>query len=233
MRVAVFERFLHTQDEALIIAEIVEAIAHAQLGNPDSLLVLDTLSTTLAKNDTLDYDARANLYSEAKRQGSDAVARMFFTASAKTLETIKLEGELGETRAVDPRGRQLTLGERKTYARTHDRKLIGKMLKEPHPAVIEILLDNPHITESDVLVIASRRPALPAVLELVAINERWRPRYAIRRALVLNPHTPAHLTVRLMAMLRRKDLVEAAGDSNLAQSVRDQARALLGSAQKP
>jgi hypothetical protein len=191
------------------------------------VLVLDTLQVVLTSESRVGYEARAELYSEAKRQGRAAIARMFFAASTHSLEVTKLQSELGETRAVDPRGRKLTLGERKTYARTHDRRLIRKMLQEPHPAVIEILLANPHVTESDVLVIASRRPALPEVLILIALNERWRPRYNVKRALVFNPYTPAHVSVRLMTMLRRKDLTEACADGNLVAAIRAQARTLL------
>ena len=53
------------------------------------------------------------------------------------------------------------------------RREILLMLRDPHPDVVAILLDNPHITESDVVRIASARPAVPASLARLAAHARW------------------------------------------------------------
>ena len=56
------------------------------------------------------------------------------------------------------RGRPLTLGERKSLARTHDRSLIQRVVRDPHPDVVRILLDNPSLTEEDVVRVCAARP---------------------------------------------------------------------------
>ena len=91
------------------------------------------------------------------------------------------------------RGRPLTLGERKSLARTHDRSLIQRVVRDPHPDVIRILLDNPSLTEEDVgRVCAQRGRTTPNVLQTVyrastlggalptAERDRAKPRYATR-----------------------------------------------------
>ena len=55
-------------------------------------------------------------------------------------------------------GRPLTLGERKSLARRPDRDLIARVMRDPNPDVIRILLNNPGLTESDVVRVCARRP---------------------------------------------------------------------------
>jgi hypothetical protein len=64
---------------------------------------------------------------------------------------LKDDGPLEDKRRVPDfgRGRPLTLGERKSLARTHDRSLIQRVVRDPHPDVVRILLDNPSLTEED------------------------------------------------------------------------------------
>jgi hypothetical protein len=66
------------------------------------------------------------------------------------------------------------------------------------------------------------------MLELVATSEKWSSRYAVKRALVLNPYTPPHLGVRLLTTLQAVDLRAVGADANLPEPVREQALALLG-----
>ena len=47
------------------------------------------------------------------------------------------------------------------------------VLRDPHPAVVAILLENPHVTEPDVVRIAAARPAVPEALAKLAVHPRW------------------------------------------------------------
>ncbi len=218
-------------DDGSIAEETVGAIDTAlvaiQRGNLEHIIVADALAAALDTPALVSYEARAALYTAAKSRGSEEVARLFFESSPSTLDAQLLERELAPERPLHPRGRPLALGERKTLARTHQRELLLQLLADPHPQVVEVLLENPHITERDVLVMASRRPSVPDSLSIVARSPRWRARYAVRRALVLNPHTPPHLSVRLLVMLRHKDQQLVAADANLPPTVRAQARDLV------
>jgi hypothetical protein len=96
------------------------------------------------------------------------------------------------------KGRPLTLGERKSLARTHDRNLLARVLRDPHPDVIRILLDNPTVVEADVVRLCAQRPARAQVLGAVFLHQRWVLRYRVRLALALNPFTPEEITLQLL-----------------------------------
>ena len=103
-------------------------------------------------------------------------------------------------------GRTLTLGERKSLARRPDRRSFDLLLRDPHPAVIHMLLANPRLTEDDVLRLAARRPAFPDVLALIARSPRWSARPRVRVALVINPSTPPEIAVPMVLLLVKPEL---------------------------
>ncbi len=125
------------------------------------------------------------------------------------------------------RGRPLTLGERKSLARTHDRSLIQRVVRDPHPDVVRILLDNPSLTEEDVVRICAARPNHPTVLHTVYSHRRWVVRYRPRNAIVRNPDTPLDTALLLAPLLRKSEIEEAASASDLAPPLRLSCKAIL------
>jgi hypothetical protein len=207
-----------------VLADLIDRAAATD--DADAQAALDCLTHAVA-SEALSYESRSLLYTAARDAGIDAVARLFLDASPPTVSADALEAALEPERPLRPQGRPLTLGERKSLARTTRRDVLVPMLRDPHPAVVEILLDNPHLTEPDVVTMSALRPAVPASLSLVAAHERWSTRYAVKRALVLNPSMPAHVAVRLATTLRRSDLVEIARDAHLPTLLRAHAAELL------
>ena len=90
---------------------------------------------------------------------------------------------------ADARLSRLTLGHKKTLARTHrDPDLLARLAAEGDPPVVRELLRNPLLTEDFAVRIASRRPMRPETLRLLAESRRWRTRSAVMVALVRNPY---------------------------------------------
>lgn len=118
------------------------------------------------------------------------------------------------------RGRPLTLGERKSLARRPDREMMDRLLRDPHPDVIRMVLANPKVTEEDVLAVAARRPCRPDVLTEIARAPRWAHRSRIRMALVLNPDTPLELAGPIAGLLMRHELRLVATSPTVAPAVR-------------
>jgi len=176
-----------------------------------------------AADPALGYQARQQLYAAARNAELPAIARLFLDASPATMEARQLAKSLAPERVLQPRGRPLTLGERKALARTHDREEILLLTKDPHPAVVAILLDNPHVTEADVVRIASTRPMVPESLGKIAAHQRWSVRHAVKRALVLNPSTPLATAIRIATTLRPGELDELAADPQLPDALRTHA----------
>ena len=118
------------------------------------------------------------------------------------------------------KGRPLTLGERKSLARRPDRKMMDRLLRDPHPDVIRMVLANPKVVEEDVLAVAARRPCRPDVLVEIARQPRWAHRPRIRMALVLNPDTPLEIAAPVAGLLLRHELRLVASSPTVAQAVR-------------
>lgn len=124
-------------------------------------------------------------------------------------------------------GRTLTLGERKFLARGHDRMMLDRLLRDPHPDVIRQVLRNPRITEIDVVLLAARRPTYPDLQVEIAKSARWSPRPRIRVALVQNPYTPPTIAVPILPLLLRNELNQVAHATDLPRIVRAAALDLL------
>lgn len=113
-------------------------------------------------------------------------------------------------RAIDTqlliRVEKLTLGERISSARRCSHALIKVFLFDPHPKVFESLLINSRVREDDLLALATSDRASPEQLRMLAGDMKWSYRYAIRKALVLNPQTPRAAAASQLRYLSRADL---------------------------
>ena len=121
-------------------------------------------------------------------------------------------------------GRPVTLGERKSLARCHDRELIARVLRDPHPHVMKILLGNPRLIENDVLRLCARRPVASDVLREVFRCARWIVRYPIKLALVLNPCTPLDISLQLAPLLHEQDKRRVLDAADLPSELHDACR---------
>jgi hypothetical protein len=113
------------------------------------------------------------------------------------------------------------LGERKAIARKNDRDLITRVLRDPHPDVIRIVLGNPAVTEDDVVRLCARRPVAGDVLREVFRSTRWIVRYRVRKAIVLNPHAPLDVALSLAAHLTAPDAKLVVESHELAEPLRE------------
>ncbi len=207
-------------------------VARARMdADADAVEALEAI-THAAADSLLRHEVRQQLYVAATERGLPAIARLFLTVSPKTELPAKLKKQLGPERALRPTDRPLTLGERKSLARTHRRDQLMLLIRDPHPAVVAILLDNPHVTEADIVRIASTRPAVPESLAAIAANARWSVRHAVKRALVLNPATPLADAIRIATTLRAGELAEMADDASLPEPLRQHAADILADASR-
>jgi hypothetical protein len=192
----------------------------------DALEALETLTRAVG-DPALRYDIKKQLYEAATARSLPAVARLFLGASPQGQLPHQLAQQLGPERPLRPADRPLTLGERKSLARTHRRDQLILLVRDPHPMVVAILLDNPHVTEQDVVKMAAARPAVPESLAKIAAHPRWSVRHPVKRALVLNPSTPLADAIRIATTLRAPDLNEIAGDHSLPETLRKHAVEVL------
>ncbi|MEO8702713.1 MAG: hypothetical protein ABI867_21895 [Kofleriaceae bacterium] len=190
-----------------------------ETADPDVRVVLECI-THAAADPSLSYARRQALYEAAIAVDRPAIARLFLTTSPAIALPPQLRKQLGPERPLRPAGRPLTLGERKSLARTHRRDQIALVMRDPHPSVVTILLDNPHVTESDVVRMAAMRPAVPESLTKIAAHVKWSVRHPVKKALVQNPSTPLADAIRIATTLRAAELAELAADASLPEPLR-------------
>ena len=80
------------------------------------------------------------------------------------------------------------------------------MLYDPHPKVFESLLVNKRLRGDDILALIASHRATPDQLLMIAGDSKWSYRYAIRKALVLNPSTPRSAAASQLRYLSARDL---------------------------
>jgi hypothetical protein len=208
---------LRDEDAAALAGEIAR---RAPSGKPYDVALL-ALAAVLddAHPAALGYERRSAIYAIARTSGDHLLARLLLSSQAPPVGTPE--------RVAIPGRPELTLGERKTLARTRRRELIDRMLRDTDPTVLQILLQNPRVTELDAIRLAARRPTTPEAQRVVFRTARFAARYGVRRALVLNPFTPTDLAAQLVTLLQEPDLRVVERDVQLADTVRAAARAQL------
>ena len=128
------------------------------------------------------------------------------------------DGPDGGSAQPQGRARDLTLGERRALARRPSRAQLNRLIDDPHPLVVRILLGNPRITEDDVVRMAARRPArAPVAVEIAKARVRSA---RVRMAVVQNPGTPPAVSVPLLSLLSRPELSQVARAADLIAVVR-------------
>jgi len=121
----------------------------------------------------------------------------------------------------------LTVGERKTLARTAPRSLIGLLKSEAEPAVFTCLLRNPRLIEDDLVPLLSNEMTPVSILEAVAADRQWTNRYPVRLAIVRNAKTPLRLRLFFLSRIQKNDLQVLAQAPHTAQIIRAAAERIL------
>lgn len=213
LRVGLACEVLGSTDELAVARLLDDCREGAFAGEASALRAWLALSLALFEPDM--EGRRLAIANEARRAGLGRVAELL-TPPARP-------GSAVEERARVPRaglGRPPTLGERKSLARTHERSLIQRVVRDPHPSVVRVLLGNPRLTEEDVIRICAARPVDPLVLQEVFQHRRWVVRYRPRNAIVRNPACPLDIALLLAPFLRGSDLNEVSRSAELAPSLR-------------
>lgn len=81
------------------------------------------------------------------------------------------------------------------------------LVHDPALEVLEAALRNPFLSEEHLLTLLSRKDLPRELLEAVAKNEQLADSQRVKKALVLNPHTPRLVTLKLLKFLYLFDLV--------------------------
>jgi hypothetical protein len=115
---------------------------------------------------------------------------------------------------------EMALGERVTLARMAPRAVIAALRRDDSPMVIRALLQNPRLTEEDVLAITAAPRTSGGVLRAVAEEQRWSCRPAIQKSIARHPQAPRPVALRFVQLLSAVALAELAAYPKLPALVR-------------
>ncbi len=157
------------------------------------------------------YGVRLALVAHRATPQAHAVKLVHYLHWADLLR-LSMEVQVPSTtrRAIDTqllqRLTKLSLGEKISAAKRCSSALIKALLFDPDPKVFRSLLLNQRVREDDLLHFAGSDRALPEQLRMLASDGKWSYRYALRKALVLNPLTPRAAAASQLRFLSKRDL---------------------------
>jgi hypothetical protein len=115
---------------------------------------------------------------------------------------------------------QLPLGQKVTLARRGPARVAGALLAEGHKRIVEVALDNAHMTEAQILRVLSRGNLNADVTRAVARHRKWSCSYNVRLALVRHPTTTLSTVLGYLPELTVMHLRELAEPGILPESLR-------------
>jgi hypothetical protein len=115
---------------------------------------------------------------------------------------------------------QLPLGQRITLARRGPARVAGALIATGHAQVLELALDNPRLTEAQVLKVLWHDGLPQAVVLTVANHRKWSHYYNVRLALVRNSSTPLAIVLSYLPQLTVVDLRELAAPGIVPENLR-------------
>lgn len=201
-----------------VIEEICRKAEERAPGYQEALFALIDIPAVTA---VLGYPKMSEIYLSSKEMGCERVTRLLSNPPSKKKRYS--EYDFVEGQELD----HITLGEKRSLAKGFKKDTLDRLVYDPDPHVIRNLLNNPRITERDVLKVASKRPVSEEILIEIFNNKKWSERYSIKRALVKNPYTPTRLALGLVNFMLVQDLKEISRDGTLHQVIRGAAEGLL------
>jgi len=124
---------------------------------------------------------------------------------------------------------QLPLGQKITLARRGPTRVAGALVAEGHAQVIAVALENPYLTEAQILKALSRDKLPVTVIPAIIQHRKWSISYNVRLALVRHPSSPLATILGYLPELTVSDLRELAAPGIVSENLR---RYLLAEVQR-
>ena len=114
--------------------------------------------------------------------------------------------KFGAERAILQRLPTTELGNKMTLARRATTTVVGAILKEGEPRLVEICLSSPRLREVAVLQFINGATSSAETISIIARDEKWKLRPNLRLAILKNRRTPAIWFTLFLPQLRTADV---------------------------
>ena|SRR5436305_2621276 len=115
---------------------------------------------------------------------------------------------------------QIPLGQKITLARRGPARVAGALLAEGHPQIVSVVLDNPYLTEAQILKTLSREKLPAPVVPAIIHHRKWSISYNIRIALLRQPSAPLATILSYLPQLTVSNLRELAAPGIVPETLR-------------
>ena len=200
--------------EPRAIAEFLDVIYKKTLPDKGARKVLALLIDPADLKGILGAEKCRQVYMASIELELDKVSRLFTDLPPHKA------GRSGYDKEEEARMESTTLGERRALSKLNIKDTIDRLLSDPDPMVITNILNNPRVTEREIIKIVSKRPNSSNILKLVATHRVWSKRYAVKLAIASNPYSLPRVSITLLELLLTQDLKVIAGDGNIHPQVR-------------
>jgi hypothetical protein len=119
---------------------------------------------------------------------------------------------------------QLPLGQKLTLARRGPARVAGALIGEGHAQVVPLALDNPYLTEAQLVRVLAQDELPEGVAAAVAQHRKWSVQYNVRIALLRNAGTPLVRVLSFLPDLTMRDLEDLSALTTLPASLREYLR---------
>lgn len=123
--------------------------------------------------------------------------------------------------------KSMTLAERLKLALKGNRDARTLLLRDANRLVQRFVLQNPRITDEEIIAMAKNRNIDAEILNGVCRRKEWISNYQVRLALATNPKTPLAMAVRFVPTLLPRDLRALAKSKNVPAAVNGMAKRLV------
>jgi hypothetical protein len=100
----------------------------------------------------------------------------------------------------------MDLSEKIRLALTGDKETRNLLARESNKLILSYLLQNPRVTETEILGIAKGKSLPEEILLMITKKREWMKKYPIRLAVTQNPKTPLTVAMKMLPSIRDTDL---------------------------
>ncbi|HVO85391.1 MAG TPA: hypothetical protein VMU60_13285 [Syntrophobacteria bacterium] len=118
---------------------------------------------------------------------------------------------------------RLPLGRRRHLARIAPPDSFQQVLADGSDQVMEAFLENPNITQAEVLILIDRCRS-SFLLDAISRTSKWYSNHAIKRRLLVNPVLPHGIAFRILEYLPFVELQRVMNNINISREVRNKSR---------
>jgi len=121
----------------------------------------------------------------------------------------------------------LGVSEKIKMALTGDKEWRSIFLRDSNKLVSSAALNNPRITDGEVLALAKLKTTSDELIRIITLNKDWMKSYEMKKAIALHPRTPINKAMRLMSVFNEKDIKSIAKSKELPAAIVNNAKRMI------